>query len=100
METILPCQNNLTQNLEGNEENRYPVPDSNKTKVNDTKEPNNVHKNILKKDILQVITESFMEKILDMVIQNVQDPLKNFQDTKNEEYEDTKTNKKPHRSPK
>jgi hypothetical protein len=31
-------QNDIIQNSEGNEENRYPVPDSNKTKIN-TKEP-------------------------------------------------------------
>jgi hypothetical protein len=31
METILPQKNNLIQNSEGNEENRYPIPDS-KTK--------------------------------------------------------------------
>jgi hypothetical protein len=38
METIFPCpQNNLIHNSEGNEENGYPVPDSNKTKINDTK---------------------------------------------------------------
>jgi hypothetical protein len=35
-----------------------------------------------------------MEKILDVVNQNVQDALKKFQDTKNKEYENTpKTNK-------
>jgi hypothetical protein len=33
------CQNNLTQDSEGNEENRYLVPDSSKTKINDTKDP-------------------------------------------------------------
>jgi hypothetical protein len=59
-----PPQNNLIQDSEVNEKNRYPVLDSNKTKTNDTKEPNNVHKNILKEEILQVITEKFME-ILD-----------------------------------
>jgi hypothetical protein len=37
-----------------------PVQDSNKTKINDAKEPNNVHKNYLKEEILQVITENFM----------------------------------------
>jgi hypothetical protein len=42
-----PPQNNLTQDLEENEENRYPVPDSNKTKINDAKEPNKAHKNTL-----------------------------------------------------
>jgi hypothetical protein len=88
MEIILP-QNNLIQDSEGNEENRYPVLYSNKTKINDTKEPNDVHNNILKEEILQVITENFMEMILDMVNQNVQEALKQFQDTKNKEYEKT-----------
>jgi hypothetical protein len=55
---------------------------------NDIKEPNNVRKNTLKEDILQVITENF-KMILDMVNQNVQDTLKKFQDTKNKEYEKT-----------
>jgi hypothetical protein len=35
METILSQQNNLIQDSEGNEENGYPVPDPNKTKIND-----------------------------------------------------------------
>jgi hypothetical protein len=35
-----PPKNNLIQNSEGNEENRYSVPDSNKTKINDAMEPN------------------------------------------------------------
>jgi hypothetical protein len=48
-------ENNLIQDLEGNEENRYPDPDSNKTKINDTKEPSDTHKNHLKEEILQVI---------------------------------------------
>jgi hypothetical protein len=52
-------------------------------------EPNNGQKNILKEEILQVITENFMELILDMVNQNVQETLKKFQDTKNKEYEKT-----------
>jgi hypothetical protein len=30
---------NLIQVSEGNEENGYPVPDSNKTKINDTRNP-------------------------------------------------------------
>jgi hypothetical protein len=38
---------------------------------------------------MQKITENFMEKIPDMVNQNVQDALKKFQDTKNKEYEKT-----------
>jgi hypothetical protein len=89
METTPPGQNNLVQDSEGNEENGYPVLDSNKTKINDMKEPNDVQKNTLKEDILKVITENFMETILDMVKQNVQEALKKFQDTKNKEYEKT-----------
>jgi hypothetical protein len=46
--------------------------------INDTKEPSIAHKNTLKEDILQEITENFMKKILDMVNQNVQDALKKF----------------------
>jgi hypothetical protein len=38
---------------------------------------------------LQEITEKFMEKIIDMVNQNVQDWLKKFQDTKNKGHEKT-----------
>jgi hypothetical protein len=57
METILPRQNNLIQDSDRNEENGYLVQDSNKTKVNDTKESNNDHRNTLKEEILQVITE-------------------------------------------
>jgi hypothetical protein len=77
-----PSPNNLIQDSEGNEENRYPVSDSKKTKINDAKEPKNAHKNTLKQEILQVITENFMEMILDKVNQNVQEALKKFQDTK------------------
>jgi hypothetical protein len=57
METTFSPKNNLIQDSEGNEENIYPVSDSNKTKINDTKEPRDAHKNTLKKEILQVITE-------------------------------------------
>jgi hypothetical protein len=42
-------KNKLVQNSDGNEKNRYPDPDSNKTKINYTKDPNEAHKNILKK---------------------------------------------------
>jgi hypothetical protein len=89
METIPPPKNNLIQDSEGHEENGYPVPDSNKTKMNDAKEPNDIHKNILKEEILQVIPENFREMILEMINQNVQKGLKKFQDTKNKEYEKT-----------
>jgi cell division protein FtsX len=38
---------------------------------------------------LQVITENFIEKIINLDNQNVQEALKKFQDTKNKEYEKT-----------
>jgi predicted house-cleaning noncanonical NTP pyrophosphatase (MazG superfamily) len=84
-----PFKNNLIQDSEGNEENRYPDPDSNKTKINNAKEPNDAHKNNLKEEILQIITEKFMEMLPDMVNQNIQEALKKFQDIKNKEYEKT-----------
>jgi hypothetical protein len=34
-----PPQNKLVQDSEGNEENRYPVPNSSKTKINYPKDP-------------------------------------------------------------
>jgi hypothetical protein len=46
-ETISPPTNKVLQELEWNEENGYPDPDSNKTKINYTKEPNEAHKNTL-----------------------------------------------------
>jgi hypothetical protein len=60
------------------------TPDSNKTKINYTKEPNKPHKNSLKEEILQVINDNFIEMLLDMVNQNVQETLKKFQENKNE----------------
>jgi hypothetical protein len=64
-------------------------PDSNKTKINYTKEPNEEHKNILNEEILQVINENIIQLLLDMVTQNVQEVLKNFEDNKTQEYEKT-----------
>jgi hypothetical protein len=79
----LPPTNKLVQDLEGNEENGYPDPDSNKIKINYTKEPNEAHKNNLKEEILKVINENFIEMLLDMVNQNAQEALNEFQDNKN-----------------
>jgi hypothetical protein len=53
-----PHSKKLVQEPEGNEENRYSDPDSNKTKTNYAKEPNKAHKNNLKDEILQVINEN------------------------------------------
>jgi hypothetical protein len=52
-----------------------------------TKETSDTYIKTLKEEILEYIAKKFMEKILDMVNQNVQDALKKFQDTKNKEYE-------------
>jgi predicted sugar kinase len=77
------------QDSEGNEENRYPVPNYNKTKINNANEPNEAQKNTMKKEILQVITENFMEMLPNIVNQNVQEALKKFRDIKNKEYKKT-----------
>jgi hypothetical protein len=82
-----PHSKNLVQEPEGNEENRYSDPDSNKMKINCAKEPNEAHKNNLKEEILQVISVNFTEMILGMINQNVQETLKKFQDKKNREFE-------------
>jgi hypothetical protein len=42
-----------------------------------------------KEEILQVINENFIEMLLDMLNQNVQEALKKFHDNKNEEYKKT-----------
>jgi hypothetical protein len=76
----IPSSNKLEQEPEGNEENRYSDPDFNKMKINYAKESNEAHKNTLKEEILQVINENFIELILDMVNQSVQETLKKFQD--------------------
>jgi hypothetical protein len=39
-----PFKNKLVQDLEGNEENGYPVPDSNKAKIDYLKDPNIAHR--------------------------------------------------------
>jgi hypothetical protein len=54
-----PPKNQLVQDLERNEENRYPDPDFKKTKMIYTKEPNKAHKKNLKEEILQIINENF-----------------------------------------
>jgi predicted house-cleaning noncanonical NTP pyrophosphatase (MazG superfamily) len=79
--------NNLIQDSEGNTQFW-----TTKTKINEAKETNNAHKNTLQEEILQVITENFMEILLDMVNQNVQEALKKFQDTKNK-YKQTQNKK-------
>jgi hypothetical protein len=40
---------------------------------NNAKKPSDDHKNTIKEEILQIITENFMEMLLDMINQNVQE---------------------------
>jgi hypothetical protein len=47
-----PNSKKSVQEPEGNEENRYSEPDSNKMKINYAKEPNEAQKNNLKEEIL------------------------------------------------
>jgi hypothetical protein len=68
-----------------NTENGYSVSDLNKRRINFTKEPSDNHMKTLKEEILEQISEKFMEKILDMANQNVQYVLNKFQDNKNKE---------------
>jgi hypothetical protein len=82
-------QNKVVQDLEQNKENEYPDPESNKTKKNYTKEPNEEHNTTLKEEILQVINENFIQMLLDMVNQNVQKALEKFQDDKTQECQKT-----------
>jgi hypothetical protein len=71
-----PPKNKLIQDSEGNEENGYPVPDSNN--INYAKKPKGGQKKTLKEENMQAITENFMEMFLDMINQNVQETLKKF----------------------
>jgi hypothetical protein len=82
-----PPNKKLVQEPEGIEEIRNPNPDSNKINIKYDKEPNEAHKNTLEEEILQVINENFIEIILDMVNQNIQETLKKFQVNKNREFE-------------
>jgi hypothetical protein len=74
------AKHKLVQDSKWNEENRYPGTHSNNTKIYYTKEPSEGHKNNLKEEIPQVINENVIGMLLDMVNQNVQEALKNFQD--------------------
>jgi hypothetical protein len=95
-----PPQNNLIKDSEGNEENGYPVPDSNKTNINNAKEPNDAYKNTLKEEILQVITGNFMEMLLDMVAKTYKRHSKYFKTPKVKNMRRHRNNKWTHKSPK
>jgi hypothetical protein len=72
---------NSIEDTVGNEKNGYPFSDPKKTMTNVTREPSDANKKTTKEEI----TEKFMEKIPDMVKQEIQDVLKKLQDTKNKE---------------
>jgi cell division ATPase FtsA len=80
METTL-LKKKFNTGFSGNEENGYPVPDLN-TMINVTKEPTDIHIKALKEEILKDIIKKYMENILEMVNQKIQDALKKFQNTK------------------
>jgi hypothetical protein len=69
-------QSNLIQDSEEMKKMHTQFCTPTKNKINNDNEPNDAHKMILKEEILQIITENFMEMILDMVNQNVQEALK------------------------
>jgi hypothetical protein len=87
-----PHSKKLVQKPEGNEENRYADPDSNKMKINYSKEPNEAHKNNLKEEILQVLNENFIEMKLNMVNQNVWEHSRNSKTRKIENLKKQKKN--------
>jgi hypothetical protein len=51
----------------GNKENGYPISNPNKKMINVTNESSDAHKKIIKEEILEEITEKFMEKVLVML---------------------------------
>jgi hypothetical protein len=67
----------------GNEENEYSFPDPKSIMISMTTEPNDIHKKSLKEEILGELIETLMEKLQEMIKQNVQNALKQLQDTTN-----------------
>jgi transcriptional regulator of heat shock response len=80
---------NSIEDLVGNEENEYPVPDPNRTMINITNEFSDTHKKTLKEEIMDEITKKLLEELKDIVNQKVQDALKKYQDTTNKKLEKT-----------
>jgi hypothetical protein len=60
MET-LPSKIQFNEDSVGSEENGYPVPDLNKIMINVTKDLSETHIKTLKEEILEDITNKFME---------------------------------------
>jgi hypothetical protein len=75
---------NSIEDLVGNEENEYVVPDPNRTMINITNDLNDAHKKkSLEEEIRDEITEKLMEKLQNTVNQKVQNALKIYEDTIN-----------------
>jgi hypothetical protein len=72
MET-LPSKIQFNQDSVRNVENGYPVTDLNKIMINVTKDPSETHIKTLKEEILEDITKKFVDKVLDIINQNVQE---------------------------
>jgi hypothetical protein len=53
METTLLKKKNSIEDLVGNKENGYPVPDPNKTMINVTNQPSDTHKKLVKEEIIE-----------------------------------------------
>jgi coenzyme F420-reducing hydrogenase alpha subunit len=81
--------NNSREDLVGNEENEYPVPDLNRTLVTITNElSDTTKKNSQRRNFGQDI-ETIVGKLQDMVNQKIQDALEKYQDTTNKKLEKT-----------
>jgi hypothetical protein len=59
--------NNSIEDLLGNEENEYPIPDPNRKIISITSKLSDVHQKSLKEEIIDKFIEKFMEKLLNTV---------------------------------
>jgi hypothetical protein len=64
-------KNNSIEDLVGNDENGYSVPDLNRRIINVTNEPRDANLKPLREEIMEETTEKLMEKALHMVNQKV-----------------------------
>jgi hypothetical protein len=76
-----------------NEENEYPVPDSNRTMINITNELNDIHKKSVKEETMDELVEILMERLQETIKQNVQNEIKQYQDSTNKKLEVTEITK-------
>jgi predicted transcriptional regulator len=69
---------NSIEDLVGNEENEHPVPDAKRIMINMTTELHDVHKEFLKKEIMNEFIEVLMEKLQENVKENIKSNSKNI----------------------